>query len=37
VCRNSRLAERVGWSAQYPLAEGFRDAARWYRAQGWLK
>lgn len=37
VCRDSRLAERAGWSAQYRLAEGFRDAARWYRAQGWLK
>jgi nucleoside-diphosphate-sugar epimerase len=37
VCRDSRLAERVGWRARYGLAEGFADAARWYRAQGWLK
>ena len=37
VCRDSRLAQGAGWRARYALDEGFADAARWYRAHGWLK
>jgi nucleoside-diphosphate-sugar epimerase len=37
VCRDSRFGALTGWRAQLGLAEGFADAAAWYRAQGWLK
>jgi uncharacterized protein YbjT (DUF2867 family) len=37
VCRDSRLGAATGWRAQHGLAEGFADAAAWYRAHGWLK
>lgn len=32
-----RLAEQLGFAAQYGLTEGFADTVRWYRGQGWLR
>ncbi|MGH7187074.1 MAG: glutamate ligase domain-containing protein [Pseudomonadota bacterium] len=36
VCRDTRLTEATGWHARFSLTEGFRDAAAWYQARGWL-
>jgi nucleoside-diphosphate-sugar epimerase len=37
VSRGPLLTEATGWRARFALADGFRDAATWYRARGWLK
>jgi nucleoside-diphosphate-sugar epimerase len=36
VCRDGEFAKRTGWSADLDIEAGFRDAAAWYRARGWL-
>ena len=36
VCAGPRLAEESGWRPRHALADGFRDAIAWYRAQGWM-
>lgn len=36
VCGNRRLRERIDWEPSWPLEEGLRTTADWYRQEGWL-
>jgi len=37
LCETSAAREDLGFSADIPLEEGFRNTARWYRENGWLR
>src|SRR5262249_30985506 len=36
ACRVDRLRDRLGIVAKIDVTEGFAEAARWYRENGWL-
>jgi nucleoside-diphosphate-sugar epimerase len=36
LCETDAARRDLGFEAAIPLAEGFRETARWYRAHGWL-
>ena len=36
VCGNEAICADLGWSPRWNLADGARQTAQWYRAQGWL-
>lgn len=36
VCAVDRASERIGFTAQTPLAAGLASTLEWYRQQGWL-
>jgi nucleoside-diphosphate-sugar epimerase len=37
VCSSEPIRNELGWSPEYPWAEGSKKTAEWYRAQGWIK
>jgi nucleoside-diphosphate-sugar epimerase len=36
VCRTNKARDRLGFTAEIPLLDGFRRTAAWYASQGWL-
>lgn len=37
LCDTQRAQTELGFRAQFPLADGLRQTALWYRDQGWLR